>query len=140
MLREAITSKPYNFKPKTSERGKIWESIAANLNSLKAPELRVTARAVRDRYALLISRHKLRQKEGEKASGIDLPEPTELDILLEKVREREKSAEENADALRDEKKAKDEKEKATAEGNQTSGLQTMAERKSDDSGEKPTKA
>lgn len=45
-----------------------------------------------------------------------------------------------ADALRNEKKAKDEKEKATAEGNQTSGLQTMAERKSDDSGEKPTKA
>lgn len=48
-------------------------------------------------------------------------------MLLEKVREREKSAEENTDALRNEKKAKDEKEKATAEGNQTSGLQTMAE-------------
>ena len=71
-------------------RGKVWESIAAYLNSLKSPEFRVTARAVRDRYALLISRHKLKQREEEKESGIDVPEPTELDTLL--IREREKSA------------------------------------------------
>ena len=112
MLREAVTSEPYNFKPKSSERGKVWESIAAYLNSLKTPEFRVTARAVRDRYALLISRHKLKQREEEKASGIDVPEPTELDTLLEEIREREKSAEEKIDALRNDKKAKDEKEKA----------------------------
>lgn len=115
MLREAITSKPYNFKPKSSEKGKVWESIAAYLNSLKTLEFRAAARAVRDRYALLIFLHKLRQREEEKASGIHLPEPTELDILLEKVREREKSAEGNSDALRNEKKANDEKEKAAAE-------------------------
>ncbi|CAH3192046.1 unnamed protein product, partial [Porites evermanni] len=94
MLREAVTSEPYNFKPKSTERGKVWESIAAYLNSLKTPEFRVTARAVRDRYALLISRHKLKQREEEKASGIDVPELTELDALLEEIREREKSAEE----------------------------------------------
>lgn len=85
------------------------------MNSLKAPEFRVTARAVRDRYALLISRHKLKQREEEKASGIDVPEPTELDTLLEEIREREKTAEEKIDALRSDKKAKDEKEKAAAE-------------------------
>ena len=114
MLREAVTSEPYNFKPKSSERGKVWESIATYLNSLKTPEFRVTARAVRDRYALLISRHKLKQREEEKASGIDVPELTELDALLEEIREREKSAEEKSDALRNERKAKDEKEKAKA--------------------------
>jgi len=140
MLREAVTSEPYNFKPKSSERGKVWESIAAHLNSLKTTEFRVTARAVRDRYALLISRHKLKQREEEKASGIDVPEPTELDILLEEIREREKSAEEKSDALRNEKKAKDEKEKAAAEEIRQAALQTMAKRKSDDSGEKPKKA
>ena len=59
MLGKAVTSEPYNLKPKSSERGKVWESIAAYLNSLKSPEFRVTARAVRDRYALLIFRHKL---------------------------------------------------------------------------------
>jgi len=85
MLREAVTSEPYNFKPKSSERGRVWESIAAYLNSLKTPEFRVTVRAVRDRYALLISRHKLKQTEEEKASGIDVPEPTELDTLLEEI-------------------------------------------------------
>lgn len=72
-------------------RGKVWESFAAYLNSLKSPEFRVTARVVRDRFALLISRHKLKQREQEKASGIDVPEPTELNTLLEEIREREKS-------------------------------------------------
>ena len=142
MLREAVTSEPYNFKPKSTERGKVWESIAAYLNSQKTPEFRVTARAVRDRYALLISRHKLKQREEEKASGIDVPELTELDALLEEIREREKSAEEKSDALRNERKAKDEKEKAKAEEIRQAALQTIAIRKSDDidSGEKPKKA
>ena len=140
MLRQAVTSEPYNFKPKSTERGKVWESIAAYLNSLKTPEFRVTARAVRDRYALLISRHKLKQREEEKASGIDVPELTELDALLEEIREREKSAEEKSDALRNERKAKDEKEKAKAEEIRQAALQIIAIRKSDDSGEKPKKA
>ena len=140
MLREAVTSEPYNFKPKSSERGKVWESIATYLNSLKTPEFRVTARAVRDRYALLVSRHKLKQKEEEKASGIDVPELTEPDALLEEIREREKSAKEKSDALRNERKAKDEKEKAKAEEIRQAALQTMVIRKSDDSGEKPKNA
>lgn len=139
MLREAVTSEPYNFKPKSSERGKVWESIATHLNSLKTPEFRVTARAVRDRYALLISRHKLKQREEEKASGIDVPELTELDALLEEILEREQIAEERTDALRTEKKAKDEKEKAAAEEIRQAALKTMTKRKSDDSGEKPKK-
>ena len=135
MLREAVTSEPYNFKPKSSERGKVWESIATHLNSLKTPEFRVTARAVRDRYALLISRH----REEEKVSGIDVPQLTELDALLEEIREREQIAEERTDALRTEKKAKDEKEKAAAEEIRQAALKTMTKRKSDDSGEKPKK-
>lgn len=82
MLRDTVTSEPHNFKLKSSERGKVWESIAAYLNSLKNPEFRVTARALRDLYSLLISRHKLKQREEEKTSGIDIPEPTELNTLL----------------------------------------------------------
>ena len=50
-------------------------------------EFRVTARAVRDRYALLISHHKLKQREEETASGIDVPQLTELDTLLEEILE-----------------------------------------------------
>ena len=140
MLREAVTTEPYNFKAKSSKRGKVWESIAAYLNSLETPEFRVTARAVRHRYALLISLHKIKQREEEKAFGIDVSELTELNTLLEEIREREKSAEEKSDALRNERKAKDEKEKAKAEEIRQAALQTMAIRKSDDSGEKPKKA
>ena len=140
MLREAVTTEPYNFKAKSSKRGKVWESIAAYLNSLETPEFRVTARAVRHRYALLISLHKIKQREEEKAFGIDVSDLTELNTLLEEIREREKSAEEKSDALRNERKAKDEKEKAKAEEIRQAALQTMAIRKSDDSGEKPKKA
>ena len=130
MRREAVTSEPYNSKPKSSERGKAWENIAAYLNSLKTPEFRVTARTVRDCYALLISRRKLKQREEEKASGIDVPEPTELDTLLEEIGEREKSAEEKFDTLRNDKKAKHEKGKAAAEEIRQAAVQTMAKRKS----------
>ena len=133
------TIEPYNFKAKSSKRRKVWESIAAYLNSLETPEFRVTARAVRHRYALLISLHKIKQREEEKAFGIDVSELTELNTLLEEIREREKSAEEKSDALRNEK-AKGEKEKATAEEIRQAALQIMAIRKSDDSGEKPKKA
>ena len=90
---------------------------------------------MRDRYALLISRRKLKQTEEEKALGIDVPEPTELDTLLEEIREREKSAEEKSDAMRSQKRLTDEKEKAAADQIRPAALQTMTKRKSDDSGE-----
>ena len=140
MLRKAVMTEPYNFKAESSKRGKVCESIAGYLNSLKTPEFRVTARAMRHRYSLLISLHKLKQREEEKVSGIDVSDLTELNTLLEEIREREKSAEEKSDVLRNERKAKDEKEKAKAEEIRQAALQTMAIRKSDDSGEKPKKA
>ena len=139
MLREAVMTEPYNFKAESSKRGKVCESIAGYLNSLKTPEFRVTARAMRHRYSLLISLHKLKQREEEKVSGIDVSDLTELNTLLEEIREREKSAEEKSDVLRN-KKAKGEKEKATAEEIRRAALQIMAIRKSDDGGEKPKKA
>ena len=117
---KAVTTEPYNFQGKSSKRGKVWESMAAYLNSLKAPEVRVTAKAVRHRYALLISLHKLKQREEEKASGINVSDLTELNTLLEEIRERENSAEEKSDALRNEK-GKGEKEKSYSRGNETGG-------------------
>ena len=60
--------------------------------------------------------------------------------MLEEIREREKSSEEKSETLRNEKKAKDEKEKAGTEEIRQAALRTMEKRKSDDSGEKPGKA
>ena len=94
---------------------------------------------MRHRYALLISLHKIKQREEEKAFEVDVSDLTELNTLLEEIWEREKSAEEKSDALRNEK-AKGEKEKATAAEIRQAALQIMAITKSDDSGEKPKKS
>ena len=106
----------------------------------KSPEFRVTARAVRDRYATSDLLAQTKAKRRRERIWDRCPEPTELDTLLEEIREREKSAEDKSKVLRNEKKAKDEKEKAAAEEIRQAALQTMAKRKSDDTGEKPKKA
>lgn len=77
-----------------------------------------TVRAVRDWLHSWSPRHKLKQREEKKAPGIYVPEPIELDILLEEIREQEKSAEENSDTLRNEK---DKGKSRCCKGNQAGG-------------------
>ena len=81
---------------RSTERGQGWNNIAAHPNSLQQPKLRLTAKIVRDRSTLLRQKQKLLCDE-EKASGIKVPEQTELDILLEDILEREKIAKEKSD-------------------------------------------
>ena len=52
LLREILCEEPYQYKPKSKERGNVWSKIAGNLNDL--PSFNVTQRAVRDRFNLLI--------------------------------------------------------------------------------------
>ncbi|KAJ7363111.1 hypothetical protein OS493_011385 [Desmophyllum pertusum] len=49
MCREVLVSEPYKFKQRTPERGKAWESVAQQLNSIHHPNFRVTSRSVCDR-------------------------------------------------------------------------------------------
>ena len=40
LVREVLTTEPYRFKARTTERGKVWQQIADNLNpdqTLKFP-------------------------------------------------------------------------------------------------------
>ena len=60
---------------------------------------------------LLTSRQKQKFHDEEKASGIEVPEQTELDILLEDILEREKIVKENSDLQSAGKKAKADQEK-----------------------------
>lgn len=141
MCREAIVSEPYNFRVRSPERGQVWDSIAAHLNSLNQPKFKVTGRAVRDRYTLLTSRHKQKLRDEEKASGIEIEE-TELDILLEDILEREKNAKEKIDEQSAEKKAKAAQEKEAAEEIRLQALQTLKDkgkRKSEDENQKGPK-
>ena len=65
---EVLVSEPFNFKPLSPERGKV----AQELNAIGKLKFRVTARAVPDRYSLLIMKHSRKLREEEKASGIEV--------------------------------------------------------------------
>ena len=82
MCREVLVSELSNFKPRSPERGKVWEAIAQRLNAINQPKFRVSARAVRDRYSLLTAKQAQKLRDEEKASGIHV-KITELDSLLE---------------------------------------------------------
>ena len=72
MCREVLASEPFTFKPRSPERGKVWEKIVQELKAIEKPKYRVTARAVPDRYSLLITKHVQKLREEEKASGIEM--------------------------------------------------------------------
>ena len=82
MCREVLVSEPFNFKPRNSERGKVWEAIAQRLNAIDQLKFRVSARAVRDRYSLLTAKQAKKLRDEEKASGVHV-EISEMDSLLE---------------------------------------------------------
>ena len=107
-------SEPYNFKPRSPERGRIWEKIARNLNNIDEPKFRVTARSCRDRNSLLTTKQAQKLRDEERASGIEV-EQTELDTLLEEIIEKEKLGKEQLEKDLDKKKYEAEKEKVTAE-------------------------
>ena len=80
LCREIVLIQPYKFKEKTREKGKAWQDISDNPNSL--PGFTVSARAVRERLKLLEIKFKKKDRQERAASGIS-PEMTELDVLLE---------------------------------------------------------
>ena len=128
MCREVLVSELFNFKPRSPERGKVWEKIAQELNAIEKPKFRVTARAVRNSYSLLITKHAQKLRKEEKASGIEV-ETSELDNLLEEIIEREKNAKAKIESQDMDKNKKAEKEKATAEGVRKQAMERMGDTK-----------
>lgn len=134
LCREILVSEPYYFKPRSPERGKAWEKIANNLNSIHDPKFRVTTRFVRDRYTILATKQAQKLKMEERATGIEV-EQTESDVLLEEILEKEKLGKEQIELDLGEKKRKAEKEKMTAENMREQAMKRMEEkskRKSED--------
>ena len=128
MCREVLVSEPFNFKPRSPERGKVWEAIAQRLNAIDQPKFRVSARAVRDRYSLLTAKQAQKLRDEEKASGIHV-EISELDSLLEEILEREKDGKAKIELQDLDKNKKAEKEKATAEEVRKQAMERMADTK-----------
>ena len=63
--------------------------IAHDVNAIKNPKFKVTARSGRDRYAYLTSRKSTQVKDVEQASGTFFVE-TEPDVLLDEILEEAK--------------------------------------------------
>ena len=89
MCREVLDIEPYQFKLRSPERGKAWETISSHLNATSHPKFRVTPRSVRERYNLLSKEFQVRLNREERASGIS-DDNSELDNFLEEILEKEK--------------------------------------------------
>ena len=86
---------PYRYK----ERGDVWNYIAVNLSGPDHPKFKVNNRSARDRLTLLITKHKAKMRQEEKAPGITREE-TELDQALEEIIDKEKLANEKSSGQR----------------------------------------
>ena len=81
LAREMLTVESYKCKNISHESGHAWDLIAANVKSVHAPLFRVSQKSVRDRARILLKNFKLKIREEEKASGIDVEELSELELM-----------------------------------------------------------
>ena len=114
MCQEILDIKPYQFKLRSPERGRAWETIARHLNVTSHPKATVTPGAVCDRYNLLRKKVEIRLNRKERASGIS-DDNSELDNLLEEMLEKKKAAKEKLDNDDEDKKKYLANEKVVAE-------------------------
>jgi len=134
-----MVTNPFSAKRKTSDRKRLWETIARNLVKVNSPKFKtsLSERAVRERYMRIAQRFKAKMNEEIKASGIS-PEQCELDVLLEELTEREEMAEEERfqqgkKSEKGQEKAKDIRLKAMGKLSQTK------KRKSEENSDDPPK-
>ena len=102
--------KPYQFKPGSPQSGSTWTNIASDLCEVKEVTFNVNQKSVRDRYRLLLDKHKkkMRAQEGSNGSSVD---ETKLDQLLQNIMDESEEASENYD-----KDAKEKQEKGLKDG------------------------
>jgi len=126
LCREVLALEPYKHKKGSNEAGKIWTDIAQSLKNCQQLKFKqnLSQRAVRERFSLLQTRYKEKEKEEISASGIS-PEQDELNVLLEEITEREKAAEEN----REDVNRKKESDKVTAEEMRKQAMERMGQTK-----------
>ena len=132
-LRELLVNEPYLYKKGSAERGKCYENLSQILNSATEIKFKVSTRSVRDHLKVLINNFKRKNREEEKASGIEVLE-TEVDVALGDIVDRFKEADEEQ-ALQNEKKAKDIADQAKAAEMRKRSLETFSETRDRNSSE-----
>ena len=113
LAREVLLLEPYRHKMRTIERGKVWQTIADNLNSHATLRFLVTKKSVREHLKLLVDKYRARMQKERRDSGVEVEE-TELDQALEEINEKWEAAEEQDTLLLNNKK-KTEQDRAMGE-------------------------
>ena len=113
LAREVLLLEPYRHKARTVERGKVWQTIADNLNSHAMFRFVVTKKSVREHLKLLLEKYRARMQKERRDSGVEV-EVTELDQALEEINEKWEAAEEQ-DILLLHNKKKTEEDRAMGE-------------------------
>lgn len=131
LAREVVALDPYQHPKGSRERFALWEKIAANLDGFHLTNqinFSVTGRSVRDRVNLvLIRNYKKKMQEERKASGIEVPPPTEFDQLMEEIVGRAGDAEKEQKAGQDERKEKEDRERKVAEEVRAQALERVGQ-------------
>lgn len=138
LCREVLVVQPFQYRPKSAERGNAWTSVACELNKIQEIRFAVSQKAVRDRLKLLIERFKRKMREEETASGI-CPEESELDQALYSILEIMEEAEQQYDKSANEKQ-KQVDDRKNAEEFRSRAMETFAEskkRESENEGSQP---
>lgn len=139
LLQEIIICEPFQHKPFTRDRGKVWEEISEHLNEYPAFKNKLKQRSVRDRYSLLAKKFMRREAQEERASGISPPELTAVEKLLSELVEKFREADMTGDDKATKKKA--EQSKMKGEEMRRMSMEKLGEtskRRKESSGEETT--
>lgn len=134
LCREILTAEPFKYKTGSRERGQSWDRVAEALNSIQNPRFVVKKRAVRERYSVIESAFKKKDKEEIRATGIS-PELSEVDEAIEDIINQFSYWEEQFKTMSDEKLQKTQDDQGKAEEMRLQAMERQGQtnkRKSED--------
>ena len=91
LCRQVLFIKPYQFKAGSTYNGNAWTSIANDLCAVEEISFTVNQKLARDRYRLLLDKHKKNMRAQESESGSTTDE-IKLDQLLQNILEETEEA------------------------------------------------
>ena len=92
LAKEVRASEPWMFKPRTVDRGKVWNAITDHLNDETSVKFQVKKKQVQEHFKLLLDKFKAKRKHQAKLSGVEI-EDSKMDILMEEISEKWEEAE-----------------------------------------------
>ena len=126
LCREVLFIKPYQYKPGTKESGSSWNLVSEDLNSTQDLIFSTTQKSVRDRFRLLVDKHKKKMRDEEASSGLQFEE-TELDNLLQNINDEMKVYLEKYETLTKEKQTEKQQELQKAEEVRDKAMESFSE-------------